>query len=135
MTQVAIVRAVGDGGYQEPRTGTYISSKRDTIVAYTDWVENLVNHEKVKLVEGPYEGSEYGQFVNVVAENNGDQEVALEAYRKTLPIGNKDAEKIRTVESPADLEAQVKTEKATAEAAPKATGRQAAAATSSKTPE
>ena len=103
MTQVAIVRAIGDGGFQEPRTGTYISSQSDTIVAFTEWVENLVNHDKVKLVE-LVEGSEYGQFVNHVAEEDGDQAKALEAYRKVLPTGQKNYEKVTVVENPADLD-------------------------------
>ena len=103
MTQVAIVRAIGDGGFQEPRTGTYISSQSDTIVAYTEWVENLVNHDKVKLIE-KIEGSEYGQFVNHVAEEDGDQDKALAAYRKVLPQASAKFEKTIVVEKPADLE-------------------------------
>lgn len=105
MTQVAIVRAIGDGGYQEPRTGTYISSKRDTIVAFTDWVQNLVNHDKVKVVEGPFEGSEYTQYVNHVAQNQGDEAKALEEYRKTLPNGKAAAktEPVKVVENTSDL--------------------------------
>jgi hypothetical protein len=112
MTQVAIVRAIGDGGYQEPRYGTYISSQRDTIVGYSDWVENLVNHDKVKLVEGPFEGSDYGEFANHVAKADGDEEKALGEYRKLLPAGNKNYEKVKVVESPADADAQEKEEKA-----------------------
>lgn len=114
MTEVAIVRAIGDGGYQEPRAGTYISSQRDTIVGYSDWVENLVNHDKVKLVEGPFEGSNYGEYVNYVAQADGDMEKGLEAYRKVLPAGNKNHEKVKVVESPADADRQEKEEKTAA---------------------
>ncbi len=125
MTQVAIVRAIGDGGFQEPRTGTYISSQNDTIVAYTEWVENLVNHDKVKLVE-LIEGSEYAQFVNHVAEEEGDQDKALAAYRKVMPEGQKNFEKVRVVESPKDLE-EPKTEARTGK-----TNRDAPAASTTK---
>ncbi len=123
MTQVAIVRAIGDGGYQEPRTGTYISSKRDNIVAYNEWVENLVNHDKIKLVEGPFEGSEYTAYIQHVAAKDGDEAAALAEYRKGLPASDKNHEKVRIVESPADADAQLAAEKA----APKAAAPAAAA--------
>lgn len=119
MTQVAIVRAIGDGGFQEPRTGTYISSQNDTIVAYTEWVENLVNHDKVKLVE-LIENSEHSEYVNQIAAADGDQEKALEAYRKNLPQAQKNHEKVTVVENAADLD-ESKTAKTTErKSAPKA---------------
>ena len=103
MTQVAIVRAIGDGGFQEPRTGTYISSQSDTIVAFTEWVENLVNHDRVKLIE-KVEGSVYAEFVNHVAAQDGDQDKALVEYRKVLPQASAKFEKTVVVENPADLD-------------------------------
>ena len=118
MTEVAIVRAIGDGGYQEPRAGTYISSQRDTIVGYSDWVENLVNHDKVKLVDGPFEGSNYGEYVNYVAQADGDMEAGLAEYRKVLPAGSKNHEKVKVVESPADADRQEKEAKETKAPAP-----------------
>lgn len=108
MTQVAIVRAIGDGGFQEPRIGTYISSQSDTIVAYTEWVENLVNHDRVTLVE-KVEGSNYAEFAGHVAANDGDLEKALVEYRKVLPKAAKAA--------PAPVEvAEVKVKASKAEA-------------------
>lgn len=99
--KVAILRAVGDGGLQDPRTGIYVSSKRDTLVPYSDWAESLVNHKQLKVVE-VLEGSNYAEYVNYLAEAKGDEEKALANYRKSLPSGKRGAEKITTVENAAD---------------------------------
>lgn len=99
--KVAILRAVGDGGLQDIRTGAYISSKRDTVVPYSDWAESLVNHKQVKAVE-VLDGSNYAEYVNYLAEAKGDEEKALAAYRKALPSGKKGAEKIIPVADAAD---------------------------------
>lgn len=110
--KVAILRAVGDGGLQDPSTGNYVSSKRDTVVPYSNWAESLVNHGQIKVVE-ILEDSDYGEFVNHVAQADGDEEKALSSYRKVLPSGTKGAEKVRTVKDSADLERQQADEKAT----------------------
>lgn len=99
--KVAILRAVGDGGLQDPRTGTYISSKRDTLVPYSDWAESLVNHKQLRVVE-VLEGSNWADYVNYLTEAKGDEEAGLAAYRKSLPSGNKKAEKVLVVEDAAD---------------------------------
>lgn len=104
MAQVAVVRAKGDGGLQDPQNGTYISSKRDTIVDYTAWVENLVNHDKVNLVDGPFDGSNWAEFQGHVATADGDIEKALVEYKKNLPAGNAKAEKVTVVASPQELD-------------------------------
>ena len=103
--RVAVLRALGDGGLQDPKTGTYISSKRDTIAPYSDWAESLVNHDKVKLVE-LLEGSNYADYVSQLAEAKGDEDAALQSYRKRLPSADTKAEKVLKVENAADLEQQ-----------------------------
>lgn len=108
--KVAVLRAIGDGGLQDPNTGLYISSKRDTIVPFTAWAESLANHDKIKVVE-VLENSEYSEFVNHLAEAQGDEDKALEMYRKVLPAGQKGAETVRVVENAADLERQQETDK------------------------
>lgn len=108
--KVAILRAVGDGGLQDPSTGNYVSSKRDTVVPYTSWAESLVNHDQIKLVE-ILEGSDYSEYVAQLAEAQGDEEKALAAYRKVLPSANSKQEKMRTVKDAADLERQRAEEK------------------------
>lgn len=110
--KVAILRAVGDGGLQDPSTGNYVSSKRDTVVPYSNWAESLVNHGQIKVVE-ILEDSDYGEFVNHVAQADGDEEKALSSYRKVLPTGTKGAEKVRTVKDAADLERQQAEDKET----------------------
>lgn len=99
--KVAILRATGPGGLQDPRTGVYVSSKRDTLVPYSDWAESLVNHKQLKVVE-VLEGSNYAEYVNYLAEAKGDEEKALASYRKSLPSGKRGAEKIIAVENAAD---------------------------------
>ena len=99
--KVAILRAVGDGGLQDPRTGVYVSSKRDTLIPYSDWAESLVNHKQLRVVE-VLDGSNYAEYVNYLTEAKGDEEKALAAYRKALPSGKKGAEKIIPVEDAAD---------------------------------
>lgn len=99
--KVAILRAVGDGGLQDPRTGTYISSKRDTLVPYTDWAESLVNHKQLRVVE-ILEGSNWTEYVTYLTEAKGDEAAGLAAYRKALPSGKKAPEKRLTVEDAAD---------------------------------
>lgn len=117
--KVAILRAVGDGGLQDPSTGNYVSSKRDTVVPYSNWAESLVNHGQIKVVE-ILDGSDYGEFINHVAQADGDEDKALSSYRKVLPAGTKGAEKVRTVKDAADLERQQAEEKET-RTAPKTT--------------
>lgn len=103
--KVAILKAVGDGGLMDPRTGNYISSKRNTIAPFTDWAESLANHDKIEVVE-VIEGSDWGEYVNHLGEAQGDEEKALEAYRKVVPSADKNVERMRVVENAADLEAQ-----------------------------
>lgn len=82
--KVAILRATGAGGLQDPRTGLYISSKRDTLVPYSDWAETQVNHKQLKLVD-LLEESNYVEYIAHLTEAKGDEEAALESYRKSLP--------------------------------------------------
>lgn len=103
MTTVAKVRALGDGGLQDPQSGAYISSKRDTIIQYTPWVENLVNHDKVALVEVLDDGN-YTEYQNFVTNAAGDEEKAYDAYKATLPRANPKAEKVTVVETAADVD-------------------------------
>lgn len=99
--KVAILRAVGDGGLQDPRTGVYVSSKRDTLIPYSDWAESLVNHKQLRAVE-VLEGSNWAEYVNYLTEAKGDEEKALAAYRKSLPGGKKAPEKVLKVDDAAD---------------------------------
>jgi len=101
--KVAILRAVGDGGLQDPQNGQYISSKRDTIAPFTSWAESLANHDRIKVVE-VLEGSDWGEFVNHLGQEGGDDEKALASYRKELPSGK--VEKVKVVKDAQDLERQ-----------------------------
>lgn len=103
--KVAILRAIGAGGLQDPRTGIYISSKRNTIAPFTTWAESLANHGQIEVVE-VLEGSDYSQYVNHLAEAKGDEDAALEAYRKVLPSEDTGAERMRVVEDAADAARQ-----------------------------
>ena len=72
-----------------------------------------MNHDQIKLVE-VLEGSDYSEYVNHLAQAQGDETKALETYRKALPSGDGKAEKMRKVENAADLERQREAEKADA---------------------
>jgi len=103
--KVAILRAIGEGGLQDPRTGVYVSSKRDTIAPFGPWAEGLVNHGQLKIVE-VLENSDWTEYVNHLARANGDEDAALAAYRKVVPSADNGVERMRSVESAADLERQ-----------------------------
>jgi len=104
--RVAVLKAKGDGGLQDPKTGVYISSLRETIAPYSDWAESLVNHDKIELIE-VLDESNYGEYVNHLAEADGNEEAALKSYRSTLPSGRKGkTEKVIVAENAADLERQ-----------------------------
>ena len=109
--RIAVLRAKGDGGLQDPKSGVYISSLRDTVAPYTDWAESLVNHDEITLVDLLEDGN-YADYVNHVREANGDEEAGLKSYRSSLPSGRKEkTEKKLVVENAADLERQRAEEK------------------------
>lgn len=104
--RVAVLKAKGDGGLQDPKTGVYISSLRETIAPYSDWAESLVNHDKIELIE-VLDESNYGEYVNHLAEADGDEDAALKSYRSSLPSGRKGkVEKTIVAANAADLERQ-----------------------------
>lgn len=103
--KVAILRAVGDGGYQDARTGHYVSSQVDSVVPYSDWAESLVNHDRIRVIE-VLEGSDWGEYVNHLAEAGGEEDAALASYRKVLPGPKNKVEKVKVVENAADAQRQ-----------------------------
>lgn len=122
--KVAILKAKGQGGLQDPKSGRYISSKRDTVVPYTDWAESQVNHKAITAVE-VLEESNFADYVGYLTEANGDEEKALTAYRKSLPKPktgkDADAEKAeKEAKAKAAKEAQEARAKEAAEAKAKA---------------
>lgn len=113
MTAIAKVQAIGEGGYVDPGTGIYISATDPVITGYTAWVENLVNHDKMKLVEGPYEGSNWAEFNLQLAAAEGDFDKAWDEYSATLPApGKKAAPAPKVVADAADLAKQEAADKA-----------------------
>jgi hypothetical protein len=112
MTAIAKVQAIGEGGYVDAGTGIYISATEPTLTGFTTWVENLVNHGKMKLVEGPYEGSNWAEFNLQLAAAEGDFDKAWGEYSALLPATGKKAEPApKVVADAADLAKQEAAEK------------------------
>lgn len=106
--KVLVVQARGEGGFAEPQTSAYLSSKEPSAAPDNGFVRDLIEKDKVELLADLGDKSDWEEFIKVVNETpNFVYSQALDKYRDKLgkPATKKEAkasEKVVEAEKPVE---------------------------------